>query len=277
MPACDALPRCPQPPEGGVGVTVVALSLVATDGDVADLERLLSAMERIRAERCVPEVRRRFVVGRGRLRLLLSRFVEEPAESIDLRVGSYGKPALGGHLAGRCHFNLTHSRDRGLVAFSRESPVGIDLELPSPSHTPQWAAMMADSILEADELQRWRCLADPLKPAALLEHWVVKEAILKACGRGISGGLRHLPLPVPLARIALPSEREAIDTRLSSVAAESLGSAPTPLDGTAGDGLGVGLLSGDANAFVAVACHALDCRLTYTTFDQAVHGGVGFG
>jgi 4'-phosphopantetheinyl transferase len=276
MPPHHVMPRCPQPPQSGVGVTVVSLSLVAEDGDVGRLERLLSDAERSRAERCVPAVRRRFIIGRGRLRLLLAAFVGAPAEALDLRVGSHGKPALGGRFAGRCHFNLTHSRDRGMVAFSWESPVGIDLEILAPSHTPQWADMMAGSILGADEMRRWRELPDPLKPAALLEHWVVKEAIVKASGRGIGAGLRHVPLPVSPARIALPRAQEAVGVRLARIPPVRLASAPTTHTGTADDGPGVGLLCGEEDAFAALACHASHCRLSSTTFDEAVTGNGGF-
>jgi 4'-phosphopantetheinyl transferase len=245
-------------------VTIVAMSLAASDADVAHLEQLLSASERGRAMRCLPEVRRRFIVGRGRLRLLLSCVVGASPGSIDLHIGSHGKPELGQRHADRCHFNLTHSQDHGLVAFSRESPVGIDLERMAPSHTTQWAALMAGSILATDELQRWQGLPDPLKPAALLEHWVVKEAVLKACGRGIGGGLRNLSLPTPLPRITLPPEQEAVDVRLSRVVGEGI------------EPLGVGLLAGTPNAFAAIACQSPDCRLASTTFDRAVRESGGF-
>lgn len=258
MPALDTSPRLPHPPQSGAAVTIVAVSLAAVDSDVAHLEALLSSAERARAMRCLPDVRRRFVIGRGRLRLLLSRVVDESPGAIDLAVGSHGKPELGDRHAGRCHFNLTHSRDRCLMAFSRASPVGIDLELAAPSHTMQWAALMAGSILATDELHRWQGLPEPLKPAALLEHWVGKEAVLKACGRGIGGGLRTLSLPDPLSRITLPPEQQAVDACLSSVVVEAF------------EPLGVGLLAGAGNAFAAFACHSSNCRLASTTFDHAM-------
>jgi 4'-phosphopantetheinyl transferase len=254
-------------------VAVVTLALVAPPAEIESLERLLSPSERARAARSLPEVGRRFIVGRGRLRRLLGTLLGERADAIELVVGPHGKPALGGRFAGRCHFNVAHSHDRGLLALAAEAPVGIDLELRTAAHTPPWAALMARSVLDDEELARWRGLPEEHGPGAILEAWACKEAILKAIGRGIGGGVRQVRLPRPVARIPVPRAGGTVDATLSFVGPIAAGGAHTagrvwPED------LCVGLLDLDASASAAIACRGPSCRISLGGFDAAVRDGI---
>ncbi|MDQ6812000.1 MAG: 4-phosphopantetheinyl transferase, partial [Actinomycetota bacterium] len=59
------------------------------------------------------------------LRDVLAAYLETSPEAIRIVDGAHGKPELAGR---ELHFNLSHSGDVGLVAVSRERPVGVDVE-----------------------------------------------------------------------------------------------------------------------------------------------------
>ena len=244
----------PRPPLAG-DVSIVAFPLTAGDPDEAAVhEAMLSVGERDRAARMAPVVGRRFVAARGRLRRLLARVLDDEPGAIEFVAGSRGKPALGGRHAGRCEFNLSHSQDRCLVALSATRAVGVDLEVPGPTHTAAWAAVLAGSILSAGELAAHLLLPDAERPRKLLEAWVAKEAVLKATGRGIADGVRHLAIPesVPRPRLVVDSSPCAVD----------LAAVPGAAPGT----WGVCLLDLDDGGVAAVSSAAgahgvLDCRI----------------
>lgn len=256
----------PQPPLAG-DVCVVAFPLtLAAPGEAALHEAILSVGERERAARMAPAVGRRFVAARGRLRRLLARVLDDAPEAIEFVVGTRGKPALGGRHAGRYEFNLSHSRDRCLVALSATRVVGVDLEVPGPTHTAAWAKLMADSILSPGELDAHRLLADAERPRRLLEAWVAKEAVLKATGAGIAGGVRHVVIPE-----SVPRPRLVVD---SGPCALGLAAVPGVAPGT----WGVCLPDLDECGVAAVSCPAgaggtLDCRIARVSAESFGIGG----
>lgn len=171
-------------------------------GDLA----LLDGDERARADRFVRAVSRAQFVGahaalRRRLGDLLGadprslRFAPSPCVRCG---GPHGKPVLAGGLAGRLHFSLSHSGRAVAVAAAHE-PVGVDLEAVRPLAAEDLAARFFGD----DERRLVAGAADP--PAAFVRLWTRKEALLKATGEGITGGLAGAPgLPPPGADPASP-------------------------------------------------------------------------
>jgi 4'-phosphopantetheinyl transferase len=206
---------------GDVGVA--AFPLAADAVEVAELERLLSRAERDRAAAFAAAIRPGYVAGRARLRKLLAAVLGEDPAALEIATGGRGKPELAGRHAGRLHFNVSHSRGACLVAVSRRHPVGVDLELRAADHTGRWAEQMAGAILAAEELDRHRRLPEGARPAALLEAWVAKEAVLKAEGTGIGAGVRHVVVPAGLPRVRLADAPAPV--------------APAPVAGCAGFGV----------------------------------------
>jgi 4'-phosphopantetheinyl transferase len=183
----------PSPRHPGLAVDEIHLWLATLDQPpipLAALAATLTVDERERAARFrFPEHRDRFIAGRGLLRELLSRYLGQPAAALRFERGVHGKPALAGVDAGvELHFNLSHSGDRALYAVAHRE-VGVDLERldRSANHaaviervcTPrEWAAFQA---LPVERLQ-----------SAFFACWTRKEAIAKALGDGLAGGLRTL-------------------------------------------------------------------------------------
>ena len=111
-------------------VQVWVASLDVTDQRYDALARLLPSEEKKRAESLTPIAARRFVVARGILRTLLSGFTGTSAEQLRFNYGISGKPSLVDRED--IHFNISHSAELALFAFSPDRPVGVDVENERP-------------------------------------------------------------------------------------------------------------------------------------------------
>ena len=78
-------------------------------------------------------------------------------------------------------FNLSHSGDYALYAFTQGYDVGIDVEYINETLELE---DMATSVFSIEELSRWRPLPLNKKTHTFFKSWVSKEAILKASGKG---------------------------------------------------------------------------------------------
>ena len=166
----------------GGEVHVWKVPLASAGAALGNLPGILSAAERERASRHVFEKdQARFTSCRASLRLLLSRYTGVPADKIDFRYEPEGKPALAG--IDGWQFNVSHSRDLAAIAISRLDALGIDLEFIDPDFPRD---DVAPSILADDELRDLRALPAAGQPAYFFQLWTLKEALLKAVGRGLS-------------------------------------------------------------------------------------------
>lgn len=253
-------------PTAGWSVLLVKLSLAASAAEVQQLAGLLSAAEQERSARRLPEVRRRAITSRGRLRQLLGRLLDAPPAAIELETGPQGKPTLAGRFSGLLEFNVSHSGDEGLIAISRRGPVGIDLEVAKPTQAADWARLMAGTIFAADELVRWQQLPEPQLAAAVLDAWVAKEAVFKAIGTGIGDRLRHCVLPAELPRAVLswsggPTVCQLVAPELRSA------------DGSADLPPAVTLLELGPGRHTAFACRAETVWLTVRSLTELLGSG----
>jgi len=164
-------------------VQVWVASLDVTDERYDTLARVLPSEEKDRAASLTPIAARRFVVARGILRTLLSGFTGTSAEKLRFRYGNSGKPFLidRDHI----HFNITHSADLGLFAFAPDRSVGVDVENERPVRR---LLDVAQRFMSDDELRSLVNTAPDERDAAFLRSWVVREARLKAEGKGVWSG-----------------------------------------------------------------------------------------
>jgi 4'-phosphopantetheinyl transferase len=147
--------------------------------------RQLSADERKRAARFhFAHDQRRFTVSRGLLRILLSGYMQCSPESIQFCYTPYGKPTLAeGTGTMLPHFNLSHSHELVLYAFSRTQEPGIDVELVRPIAE---AKRIAERFFSARENAVLAALAPAEMQKYFFIYWTRKEAYLKARGIGLS-------------------------------------------------------------------------------------------
>ena len=150
--------------------------------------KLLTEEERARGARYLrPEVGSRFVAGRGLLRRLLGMYLGVNAAEVEFVFNSFGKPALSPkHGAGELRFNLSHSHDWALLAFTRGRELGVDIERVRPDFATREIAQRFFSPAEAERL---RALPVGEQVSAFFQCWTRKEGYIKARGEGLSRGL----------------------------------------------------------------------------------------
>ena len=183
-------PRGPEAPalEGSV-VDVWRSALEPDPARRARLEGLLSPGELERASRFrFDRDAHRYVIARGVLRTLLGRYQGRPPDSIGLEESEHGRPFDPSEVgAGRLDFNVSHSQDRLLVAFTRAGRVGVDIEWMSP--LPDMAELVELNFSPAEQAT-WRSLADDQRERGFFACWTRKEAFVKAVGQGLSHPLQ---------------------------------------------------------------------------------------
>ena len=174
------------PLEGDGDLCVWTVDLDLADHQVVALHDVLSSDERDRASRfAFPHLRRRFTCCRGALRIVLSSMLELEPSQIQFEYGPYGKPALAAGDAATT-FNVSHARDRALIATACNRRVGIDIERIEP--LPDRSALAVTVFTDAE-----RRALDALRPedrlAGFYAGWTRKEAFVKALGLGLAQSL----------------------------------------------------------------------------------------
>jgi len=145
---------------------------------------LLSPAERQRASRfAFDRDRLRFMVARAQLRELLAVRLDVPPESIELAYGERGKPALGRHFGDSdLRFNVSHSGDVAVYAFSHGREIGVDVEA---VRTIRDADDIAARFFSRRENEAYLALDPCDKPLGFFNCWTRKEAFIKALGHGL--------------------------------------------------------------------------------------------
>src|ERR1041385_3712084 len=146
------------------------------------LRQFLSADELARAGRFHFERdRRHFIVARGCLRAILSRYLKTPAAEIEFIYGVNGKPQLAGSSlhSQPLYFNLAHSADLALYGFTRIGELGVDLEFIRTDFTGD---EIANRFFSPGEVACLNAVPAELRHEAFYNCWTRKEAFIKATG-----------------------------------------------------------------------------------------------
>ena len=178
--------------EGAVDVWRADLAAVAED-----LAELLGGEEHARAERIVNERDRvLWRRSRGLLRVLLGRYLQRDPASLSFAIGEHGKPALARNTGestvsqqthtdhARLCFNMSHSAQIALYAFTATGEVGVDVEV---ARRPINEAAIAERMLGASEARRLEALDPAIRQREFLRTWARHEAELKCLGVGLGG------------------------------------------------------------------------------------------
>ena len=166
-------------------IHVWRVSLAQTESCLQSLQQTLSTDERTKADRFrFPKDRSQFIVSRGALRAILSRYLNISSHILRFDYNPYGKPSLivaqGGNTL---RFNLSHSRGMALIAITKNRDIGVDIEGINPNFSCLEIAEKFFSPLENSVL---RSLPEHLQATAFFTCWTRKEAYIKAVGKGLS-------------------------------------------------------------------------------------------
>ncbi len=195
------MPEAPDPAANTVEIWW--LSLRAEAAAVARAFERLSPEERARAERFrFARDRERFVLGRSAMRTILGGRLGEDPPRVALSTAAAGKPVLPPETG--CHFNLSHSGDRGVFAVAPR-PLGVDLE--AHREIPD-ALAMAERFFAPGEVDALRATPPAERSSAFLRGWTRKEAFVKAKGDGLQAplGSFQVSLEAGASRVLLGCE-----------------------------------------------------------------------
>jgi 4'-phosphopantetheinyl transferase len=163
---------------------VVSLSVDGLGSrDLASLHQLLDSGEQDRAASFHFDAdRHSYIAAHGLLRLFLGAWMGRAPHQLAFNPGTWGKPAL---VRGGAPFSISHTRGMVAVAVSPHGDVGVDVEQLSPHREPELE--IADRWFSAAEVAQIAAIeAESEKRERFMRIWNLKEAVIKATGRGLS-------------------------------------------------------------------------------------------
>jgi 4'-phosphopantetheinyl transferase len=157
----------------------------ALDDRLADrLKLILSEDEISRANRFhFARDRNHYIVARGLLRRLLAAYLGVGSSELQFLYTDRGKPYLEETQRSSINFNLAHSHDMAIYAFSRGRELGVDLEFIREELAGE---KIAERFFSRWEISALRSLPAELRKQAFFNCWTRKEAYIKARGEGLS-------------------------------------------------------------------------------------------
>ncbi len=160
-------------------VHIWSSSLALTQDQTKQYLAILSKDEQTRALQFHTMLHReRFIAARARLRQLLAGYLSSDPIQINFSYNHYQKPFLPDT---QLRFNLSHSDNLVLYAFTLNHEIGIDVEKIKPSYSTL-VAKRYFTASENNELLGY----EPLEAnIAFYRTWSRREAIIKAMGKGI--------------------------------------------------------------------------------------------
>jgi len=150
---------------------------------------LLTEDEQTRSDKFIKkEDAERFILCRGLRRRILADYLNQPPADLRFDHNENGKPFLEGR---ELNFNVSHSRDRMLIAVTAGRAVGVDIEfrrdgVPMESIAERWFAPEEQEFLQSFENLR----------TVFFDIWAKKEAYVKALGQGIFRELNSFSVPL---------------------------------------------------------------------------------
>jgi 4'-phosphopantetheinyl transferase len=129
--------------------------------------------------------KRRFTVSRSILRHLLAGYLNTSPESILLGSSEFKKPYVKSENTKALQFNLSHSGDLAIYAFTLEHPIGIDIEKTKDI----FSESVAMRFFSKKENEALNALPLSEKVCGFYRIWSRKEALVKAIGKGLAHAL----------------------------------------------------------------------------------------
>lgn len=190
-------------------VHVWTLPIPTLERQLSEPQNLLSADEIERWQRYrFEEDRRRFATTRQALRLLLGKYTGANPKNLAFSYGTQGKPRLA-QPTRDLSFNVSHSRDFAVLAFTRDRQLGVDIEFHKPDVE---VSDLAHRFFSLSEQQALKKKSNAERRGFFYQIWTAKEALIKAIGTGLS-------LPLDSFDVSLDSGVRILATRPNSIEA----------------------------------------------------------
>lgn len=200
-----------------------------------DFEQLLSADELQRANKFhFQRDHDRFIVARGILRSILSRYLNCAPTQVRLQYSPFGKPALIHDQAeAPVRFNLSHSNGAALFGFTHRREIGLDIEYMREDVA---VIEIAQRFFSQQEIAQLGALPADTQRNAFFHCWTRKEAYIKARGEGLSLPLDQFSVSLapgePAALLCASDPQEVSRWRLQNVTVAASYAATLAVEGS---------------------------------------------
>lgn len=194
-----------------VAVQALDLGSVASE-QWPSLGKLLDDEERARVARFAFEVdRQAYVAAHALLRVALSRLADRAPQDWRFAATPSGKPYLV-NPPRDLRFSLSHTQSMVTIAIAEGVEIGVDVE-----STDRRAENMkvAERFFAPEEIVVLRALDGVARRDAFFAIWTLKEAVVKATGQGISGGLKNFVVTLDPLRLTMRDASATTDWRLA--------------------------------------------------------------
>lgn len=150
-----------------------------------------------------PDPRRRFALCRAALRAVLCRHLNVSNDRLGFATANRGKPfAKVDGIPVSAGFNVSHSGQHGLIAVASAGQLGVDIEERSSRRNLE---KLIEGVFSPQEQAELSLLDERQKLFAFFRFWTIKEALVKAHGKGLSMDVTELEIPAAMRRGAARS------------------------------------------------------------------------
>ncbi len=180
-------------------IAVIHVDLIPDQWSEAEALVWLDGEERSRWQRFQsPAAQRRYVLCRAALRAVLCRRIGCENESLAFKAAEHGKPfALVDGLPVSISFNVSHSGNHGLIAVAPTGRLGVDVEERVPRRKLE---NLIEGVFSPREKAELESLTGRQQLYAFFRFWTIKEALVKAHGKGLSMKVAELEIPEDMRR-----------------------------------------------------------------------------
>ena len=134
-----------------------------------------------------------YVLTHGILRYLLAAYTDLTPQTLHFAEQTHGKPILVKEQGSKSiEFNLSHTREYAVIAIA-QLPIGIDIEYVRNDIKP---LALANRFFSQAEYQALSVLPACEQANAFIYAWTIKEAWVKASGKGIANTFKHFDVSV---------------------------------------------------------------------------------
>jgi 4'-phosphopantetheinyl transferase len=158
--------------------------------ELNNVEQFLDTDEQARACRFYfSHHKRRFATARATLKIILGHYLNSAPDRLVFTYNNHGKPEVIN--TQKLQFNLSHSGDLAMLAVGARYPLGVDIE----RYSARPYEGIAKDMFSEQEIERFTHTPKALKPAVFFHIWSQKEALIKACGLGLSYPTKEFSVP----------------------------------------------------------------------------------
>jgi 4'-phosphopantetheinyl transferase len=154
--------------------------------------QLLNSSEQQQAKKFIKPIHQdRFIIIHGILRKILANYLKVEPTAINFITNEFGKPSLSSHES--LNFNISHSANVALLAFTKNHPIGVDVEF---NRQNVEIAEITTRFFTPKEANSINNLPIELQLERFFTYWTCKEAFIKAIGKGLSYALNKFKVDI---------------------------------------------------------------------------------